>query len=160
MYESTIAIKEKYGENCKLDECNIKNIYFMTDCNNSVNDYVITEYLEKHYTKEEILQWNDEYINAELDSCYRLLVNVDWESISTIGTKVYELCRVFTYNRGTYERIIEQNGTTGSILSGIRKNADTDDDFEPSTFAIVTHRISSGLIVAVFEVMFFISMFI
>lgn len=41
-----------------------------------------------------------------------------------------------------------------------KKNADTDDDFEPSTFAIVTHRISSGLIVAVFEVMFFISMFI
>ena len=40
-----------------------------------------------------------------------------------------------------------------------KKNADTDDDFEPSTFAIVTHRISSGLIVAVFEVMFFISMF-
>lgn len=121
MYESTIAVKEKYGENCKLDESNIKNIYFMTDCNNSVNDYVVTEYLEKHYTKEEILQWNDEYINAELDSFYRLLVNVDWESISTIGTKVYELCRVFTYNRGTYERIIEQNGTTGSILSGIRK---------------------------------------
>lgn len=40
-----------------------------------------------------------------------------------------------------------------------KKNADTDDDFEPSMFAIVTHRISSGLIVAVFEVMFFISMF-
>lgn len=107
MYESTIPVIEKYGKNCKLNENNIKDIYFMMGCNNSVNDYEITQYLEKHYNKEEILQWNDEYINNELDLCHRLLSNTDWDSISTIGTKIYELCRAFTAERSTYERIID-----------------------------------------------------
>lgn len=105
MYESIIPVKEKYGENCTLSENNIRDIYFMTDCN-SISDPEITEYLEKHYSEEEILRWNDEYIHGELDLCASLLPNRDWESIRTIGIRIYELCRVYTDKRGTYERII------------------------------------------------------
>lgn len=105
-YEFVIPVVEEYGENCKLDENNIKDIYFRINCN-SLDDCDITEYLEKHYSNEEILQWNDEYINRKIDECYQLLPYSDWESISRIGTNICKFCRVFTYQKSTYERMIE-----------------------------------------------------
>ena len=53
------------------------------------------------------MRWNDEFINSELDLCFSLLNNRDWESIRTIGVEIYNLCRAFTYERKTYERIID-----------------------------------------------------
>lgn len=105
-YKSAIPVVEKYGENCELDEKNIKDIYFMMNCN-MFNDYAITEYLEKHYSKEEILQWNDEFINRKIDECNRLLPNTDWKSIREMGIKTYDFYWAFTYQKSTYERIIE-----------------------------------------------------
>lgn len=106
MYESIIPVINKYGKNCKLNLKNIKDIYFLTDCND-LDDVEITEFMEKHFSKEEILKWNDEFINSEIDKCYLLLKNRDWQSIRTIGLKTYSLSITFTYKRETYERIIK-----------------------------------------------------
>lgn len=106
-YETTIPVIKKYGESCQLNNENIKDIYFLMGCNNSINDAEITEYLERHHSIEEILCWNDEYINGKLDLCFSLLKTSDWESISTIGIETYNLCRAFTHERKTYERIID-----------------------------------------------------
>lgn len=37
-YEGTIPVIKQYGKNCKLDNDNIKDIYFMMGCNNAIND--------------------------------------------------------------------------------------------------------------------------
>lgn len=106
-YESLYSVVEKYGEHCKLNKKNIKDIYLLSYCNGpSTTDIEITKYLENHYTREEILQWNDECINQRLDKCFSLLGNMDWNSISNIGTEIASLCNIFTFERKTYERII------------------------------------------------------
>lgn len=105
-YESVIAIKNKYGKECKLTKANIKDIYFLTNCN-TLNDSDITEFMEKRFSIEEILKWNDEFINSQIDKCYSLMPNRDWETVRKTGSTINSLCRVFTYELKTYVRIIE-----------------------------------------------------
>lgn len=111
MYNPIIVAREN-GIDVLFDEINddnVKKIYFLLYCNtfDPISFNHLTKYLEKHYTREEILKLNDEYMNQELDTCFSLLKNKDWESISTIGVKIRAMCGVFTYEKKTYERIID-----------------------------------------------------
>ena len=106
MYESIIPVINKYGKNCKLNIDNIKDIYFLTTCNR-LNDIEITEFMEKRFSKEEILLWNDEFINSQIDKCYSLMPNRDWDTVRETGSTINSLCKVFTYEKKTYERIID-----------------------------------------------------
>lgn len=106
MYESIIPVINKYGKNCKLNIDNIKDIYFLTTCNR-LDDIEITEFMEKRFSIEEILKWNDEFINSQIDKCYSLMPNRDWETVRKTGSTINSLCRVFTYEKKTYERILD-----------------------------------------------------
>ena len=106
IFESSLPVKRKYGENCKLNEGNVKDIYFLTECNN-LNDSEITDFLEKYHSRDEILLWNSEYMNGKLDLCEQLLGRDDWGSISKISVLLCALTDIFTYEKSTYERIVD-----------------------------------------------------
>lgn len=109
IFESSVPVRRKYGENCKLNEHNVKDIYFLTGCNN-LNDSEITDFLEKYHSRNEILLWNSEYMNGKLDLCEQLLGRDDWESISQISVLLCALTDVFTYEKSIYERIVDYLG--------------------------------------------------
>lgn len=107
MFENYDIIVKKFGKNCKLNKDNIKDVYFTLYCNNLGYDPKITKFLTSHYSREEILSWNNEYICNNIAECRKLLKNDEWSTIKTIGKKIVNLCSVFTYEQQIYEYIID-----------------------------------------------------
>ena len=49
-------VEEKYGNNVKLTKENIKDIYFITYCNNFMSYKYIHQFINEYYSKEKILK--------------------------------------------------------------------------------------------------------
>lgn len=75
---------KKYGNHVTLNMNNIKDIYFLTSCNTSCVNTTIEEFIEKNVGKENVLKWNDIYINSYLDKIEKLLIKDNIETIRSI----------------------------------------------------------------------------
>ena len=101
-------VRKKYGENVILTKDNIKDIYFLTDCNIYPKSEYIEWYLKKHYKRDEILSWNNEYTNLKLDDADKLLnseMNFDnlWKNFYYLTRSI----KIYKTNKNTYIRIIK-----------------------------------------------------
>ncbi|MCD8309215.1 MAG: hypothetical protein LUD19_05100, partial [Clostridia bacterium] len=76
------------------------NTLFGGDCS-------ITNFLEEHCSPEDILKWNDEFINNIIDGCRPVYNNNSWEAIKSTSLNIKKACKVFTKEQATYLRIIE-----------------------------------------------------
>ncbi|MCD8308777.1 MAG: hypothetical protein LUD19_02895 [Clostridia bacterium] len=103
-YKDLEQVQKKYGSGCSLTKDNIKDIYFLTDCNTrSGGDSAITQFIEKHYPPDDILSWNNEFVNAKLDESS---TKSGWERIAETGWNLQIACGIYANEQVTIKKLI------------------------------------------------------
>ncbi|MCD8040765.1 MAG: hypothetical protein LUF82_04535 [Clostridia bacterium] len=103
-YKDLEQVQKKYGSGCSLTKDNIKDIYFLTDCNTRLgDDGAITQFLERHYPPDDILVWNNEFVNAKLDESS---TKSGWEHIAETGWNLQIACGIYANEQATIKKLI------------------------------------------------------
>lgn len=85
-----------------------KDYYYFSYCCIKLMRKEARQFYIKEISKEELIKWNDEYINTKLDECYKKIkTEYSVESISDICYILKFSNKDFTDNKNTYKRIID-----------------------------------------------------
>ena len=111
MRESFVIFSKGDSKTFYKDELNdntIKEIYFFATCDSRKSPF-LEEYIYNHCTKRQLIDWNNEYVNLELDKAFKAL---DEATIDDID-RIKQICfMTFSFNiyiedKETYKRIIK-----------------------------------------------------
>ncbi len=100
-------IIEFKGKIITLNLNNIKEVYFSSYCNKVCFSNEVKDFLEQHIDYKIVLEWNNEFVNINLDKIDELLNKNSFDTIRDICYYFELILDIYFIEKRTYARIIE-----------------------------------------------------